>query len=129
MLAASDLLNESQQHSWSPHGNILCIYGDLAYPLRPELQSTFKDAAITPMQAAWNRSISSVRVSVEWIFGDIMNFFKFLDSKKNLKIQLSAVGKMYIICTLLQNASPCLYGSTTSEFFGLDPLKIDEYFV
>ena len=61
--------------------------------------------------------MSSVRVSVEWIFGDIVNFFKFLDFKKNLKIQLSAVGKMYITCTLLQNARSCLYGSTTSRFF------------
>ena len=40
--------------------------------------------------------MSSVRVSEKWIFGDIINFFKFLDFKKNLKIQLSAVGKMYI---------------------------------
>ena len=61
--------------------------------------------------------MSSVRVSVEWIFGDIVNFFKFLDFKKNLKIQLRAVGKMYITCTLLQNARSCLYGSTTSTFF------------
>ena len=73
--------------------------------------------------------MSSVRVSTEWIFGDIINFFKFLDFNKNLKIQLSAVGKTYITCTLLQNARSCLYGSTTSEFFGLDPPKIDEYFV
>jgi hypothetical protein len=40
--------------------------------------------------------MSEVRVSVEWIFADIINYFKFLDFKKNLKIQLSAVGKMYI---------------------------------
>ena len=73
--------------------------------------------------------MSSVRVSVEWIFGDIVNFFKFLDFKKNLKIQLSAVGKMYITCTLLQNARSCLYGSTTSTFFELDPPTLEEYFV
>ena len=30
---------------------------------------------------------------MEWIFGDI-NFLKFLDFKKNLKIQLSAVDKI-----------------------------------
>ena len=31
--------------------------------------------------------MSEVRVSVEWIFGDIINYFKFLDYKKNLKVQ------------------------------------------
>ena len=41
--------------------------------------------------------MSSVRVSAEWIFKDIINYFKFLDFKKNLKVQLSVVGK----CTLL----------------------------
>ena len=68
--------------------------------------------------------MSSVRVSVEWIFGDIINYFKFLD------FQLSAVGKMYIVSVLLQNqnARSCFYGSTTSEFFDCEPPTIEEYF-
>ena len=43
------------------------------------------------------------RVSVEWNFGDIINYFKSLDfNKKNLvlKISSSAVGKMYVTCAL-----------------------------
>ena len=49
--------------------------------------------------------MSEVRVSVEWIFADIVNYFKFLDLKKNLKkIGLIAVGKMYLSCALIQNA-------------------------
>ena len=48
--------------------------------------------------------MSSVSQAVEWIFGDIVNFFKFLDFKKNLKIGLSPVGKMYIVSALLHNA-------------------------
>ena len=47
--------------------------------------------------------MSKVSASMEWVFGDIINYFKFLDLKKNLKVQLSAVGKMYIVCALLQN--------------------------
>ena len=42
--------------------------------------------------------MSGVRIGVEWVFGDIVNYFKFLDYKKNLKIGLLAVGKMYIVC-------------------------------
>ena len=37
--------------------------------------------------------MSQVRVSVEWLFGDIVNYFKFLDFKKNLKIGMSSIGK------------------------------------
>ena len=65
--------------------------------------------------------MSQVRVSVEWLFGDVVNYFKFLDFKKVLKICLSAIGKIYIICALMHNARACLYGSTTSEFFEMSP--------
>ena len=58
---------------------------------------------------------------MEWLFGDIVNYFKFIDFKKNLKIGLSSIGKLYIVCAVLQNALSCLYGNLTSEFFDLQP--------
>lgn len=62
----------------------------------------------------YNKAMSEVRV-----FGDIINSFKFLDYKKNLKIGLSA---------LLRNAITCLNGNQTSEFFDLEPPTLEEYF-
>ena len=53
-------------------------------------------------------------MSAEWLFGDIVNYFKFLDFNKNLKISLSAVGKMYIVCAILCNALTCMYTNPTS---------------
>ena len=73
--------------------------------------------------------MSTVRSSVEWIFGDIVNYFKFLDFKKNLKIGLNAVGKIYVTCALMQNARSILYGSATSEYFGLNPPTLEEFFI
>ena len=128
MLADSGLLNMLQQHSFDTNGNPLCIYGDPAYPLRVHLQAGFRGANLSAQQKEWNKSMSQVRVSVEWIFGDILNFFKFLDFKKNFKIGLSAVGKIYIVCALLSNARNCLYGSQTSTYFGLEPPLLEEYF-
>ena len=106
----------------------MCLYGDPAYPLRVHLQSPFTNARLTPDMKAFNESMSAVRVSVEWTFGDIINSFKFLDFKKNLKIGLSSVGKMYIICALLQNAITCLYGNQSSRYFDLEPPTVQEYF-
>ena len=77
---------------------------------------------------AYNTVMSTVRSSVEWLFGDIVNYFKFLDLKKNLKLGLSSIGKMYIVSALLQNALTCLYGINTSTFFDLDPPSLEEYF-
>ena len=77
---------------------------------------------------AYNKAMSAVRISVEWLFGDILNYSKFLDFKKNLKISLSAVGKMYMTCGILRNALTCMYGNSTSEFFDLDPPSVYDYF-
>ena len=128
MLADSGLLADLEQHSYSAEGNPLCIYGDPAYPLRVHLHSPFRDQVITPEMQHFNTSMSSVRISVEWLFADIVNYFKFLDYKKNLKIQLSAVGKMYTVSAILQNALTCLYGNQTSSYFGLEPPNIQDYF-
>ena len=117
MLAESGLLRDLQQYAFSTGGQPMCIYGDPAYPLRVNLQAPFQGAALTPQMEMFNDSMSSVRVSVEWLFGDILNYFKFLDFKKNLKIGLSSVGKTYVVCALLRNALTCLYGNQTADLF------------
>ena len=68
---------------------------------------------------AYNKAMSNVRSSVEWLFGDIINYFKFMVFKKNLKIGMSCVGKMYVVC---------LYGNQTSQYFELDPPTLQDYF-
>ena len=58
-----------------------------------------------------------------------INYFKFLDFKKNLKLDLSAVGKMYIDCALIQNARSIWYQSTSPEYFGINLPRLDGYFI
>jgi len=128
MLAESGLYSCLQQHALSPTNQQMCIYGDLGYPLRIQLQTPFRQPGLTPQMQQYNQSMGAVRTSVEWLFGDIVNYFKFLDFKGNLKIGLSQVGKMYITCAILRNALTCLYYNTTSEFFQLEPPTIFEYF-
>lgn len=55
--------------------------------------------------------MSSVRELVEWLFNDVINYFKFLDFKKNLKIGFSSVGKMYVVSVLFRNVFICFYGN------------------
>lgn len=130
MLADSGILGHLQQFSFSPRTGLpLCVYGDPAYPLRAHLQAPFRGNGLTPQEKNFNQSMSAVRVSVEWLFGDICNYFKFIDFRKNLKIGLSSVGKMYLVSALLQNAHTCLYKNLTSDYFGLAPPSIDQYFV
>ena len=128
ILADSDLLTALEQYAVSPTGQAMCIYGDHAYPLRVNLMAPFRGAALRAQMEAFNKSMSNVRTSVEWLFGDIVEYFMFKDFKKNLKIGLSATGKLYVACALLKNALTCLYGNSTSSYFMLDPPTLEEYF-
>ena len=128
MLMESHLLQQLEHSAFSSTQEALCLYGDPAYPLRIHLQAPFWHAALTPQMQLFNSSMSAVQTSVEWLFGDILNFFKFLDFKKNLKIGLTAVGKMYTVCAILRKALSRLYGNQTSNFFNLDPPTLQEYF-
>ena len=82
ILRLSGLLEQWQAHSFDRVGNTLCKYGDPAYPLRPHLQAPFRGNNLTNDQIEWNKSMSAVRVFVEWIFGATINYFKFMDFKK-----------------------------------------------
>ena len=91
----------------------MCVFGDPAYPLWVHLQALFCHGILTPMMEEYNTEMSSFKVTGEWLFGNIINDFKFLDFKKNLKIGMGSVGKMYLECALLHNALTCLYGNST----------------
>ena len=134
MLAESDLLQDLERNAFSPTGEPMCIYGDPAYPLRVHLQCPFRQRILTPDMEAFNEAMSSVRVSVESLLtlwrhcGDIVDYFKFLVFKRNLKIGMSSIDKLYLVSSLLQNAVTCLYGNNSSEFFDLKPPSLQYYF-
>lgn len=112
-LADSRLLHDLEQFAFNPAGQPLCVYGDPAYLLRIHLQGPFEYGVLTPQMEEYNRRMSAIRSSVEWLFGDVVNSFKFNDFKKNLKLFLNSVGKMYVVSVILQNALTCLYGNLT----------------
>ena len=127
MLQQTDILNELRRVAFH-NGHPLCLYGDPAYPLGVHLQAPFKNIQLTPQMVLYNAAMSEVRVAVEWLFGNITNYFKFIDFKSQLQINLSSVGKFYIVCALLENALTCLYGNIVSEKFEVQPPSLQDYF-
>ena len=72
MLVMSSMMPVLENFSIGPNGERSCIYDDPAYPLRWYLQSPFRGAQITPDQNEFNKSMSKVRISVEWLFGNVI---------------------------------------------------------
>ena len=79
----SSLLPKLQQYARDTQGR-LCIYRDPSYQINVNRQAPFPNNPLTADQKAYNRAMSQVRVSVEWLFGDIVNWLKFLDCWKNV---------------------------------------------
>ena len=86
MLADSGEYNELAMNSFDPAGHPLCLYRDPAYPLRVHLQAPFQTAVLTQQMEDFNTSMSAVCSSVEWLFSDVINYFKFLDFKDRFEL-------------------------------------------
>ena len=65
------------RHAFSHGGQLMCLYGDPTYPLRVHLQGPFRFGVLTDEMKAYNTAMSTVRSSVEWLFGDSQLFQVF----------------------------------------------------
>ena len=128
MLRESSLLHQLENNLPLPEaGDCYCLYGDAAYPLRPQLITPFKGAHLTPEQRAFNGAMSSVRMCVEWGFQKVRMLFAFLDFEQNLKILLQPIAAYYITGAVLANCHTCMHQSQTSLYFGVQAPTLLEY--
>ena len=118
-----DKLRRIQQTNGEPY----VIYGDPAYGITDSILAPFPGVDLTVAQKEFNKRMSKVRVSVEWGFGKIAQYFAFLDIKKNQKILLQPIAKYYLVGSLLTNCHTCLYGSQTSSYFDVQPPSLETY--
>ena len=117
MLAVSQLNDDLQNFAFDPIGRSMCLFGDPVYLLRVHLQASFRVGILTRDMEMLNESMSAVRSSVLWLFGDIVNYFKFLDFFfKKIEDWNHSSRKMYIVCSILRSALTCLYSNTTADF-------------
>lgn len=66
-------------------GHNYVIYGDPAYPVRPLICKPYGGASLSSAQQHFNKSMSTVRQAVEWVFGKVVTEFAFVDFKKKSK--------------------------------------------
>lgn len=74
------------------------------------------------------RSFSRVRVSVEWLFGEVVSLFPYLDRRSAQKIGLTIPGTMYLAASILALCRTALYRDKISAYFDLKPPSFEEIF-
>ena len=108
-------------------GAVYAMYGDLAYAQNIHLIGGFRKPTAGSDEVLFNRQMSSVCITVEWGFGDIIEKWKFLDFFSAIKIFEMPVAEYYTNGTFLSNICNCLYGNKTQQYFGPIQLTLDEY--
>lgn len=106
------------------------IYGDAAYPMSPVLMVGYDRILATVLQLAFNKAMSRSRITVEWCFGKVLLLFPHLDFARNLRMgrsKIQPLGQKYRAGVILTNFHTCLYGSATSQYFGLTPPTLEQY--
>ena len=73
-LGCSRIYRDQYWHKNQP----LCIYGDPAYPSSFHLQVPCSRQNLTPNPVNYNKAMSQIRVSVEWLFNEIETYLKFV---------------------------------------------------
>ncbi|OWZ24570.1 hypothetical protein PHMEG_000394 [Phytophthora megakarya] len=102
------------------------IFRDCAYGRDDVMLSPFGKAVgnMTAVQLQISSSMRKLRVSVEWV----LNYWKTLDVKSNLRTGTQPVGKMYHVGVLMNNCITCLRGgNTASDYFKVKFPNIREY--
>ena len=88
----------------------------------------YQAAALANDEQTFNTTMSTVRQTVEWRFGDILSQWAFVDFRKRRKIRLQPVAVYYKVAALLMNCRTISRGGNkTSKFFSLTPPTLDEY--
>jgi hypothetical protein len=128
MVTASNVLQWITSHGRCATGEPYVCYADAGYALAPGLMRPFADDAINIEHKAFNQVMSSVRICVEWEFGDIVTQWAHVNYKRNQLIANgSRPGQQYIVAALLTNCRNCLRPGVTSKYFNCTPPSLEEY--
>ena len=103
-------------------GELMAVYADPGYSFSARLFMPFPDGRFDPLHAAFNKSMSENRISVEWGYGRTRNLWQSLNFATNQQIFKSPIAAWYICAVLFTNAVTCIEGGNiVSDYFNCPP--------
>ena len=106
----------------TPATTICSLYAQSVY-----LLGGFRNVEGGSDEALYNRLLSSVQITAEWGFGELVDQWKFLDFRQVMKIFKCPVVQYYVNAAFLSNLCNSLLGSRMQQYFGATQLTIDKY--
>jgi hypothetical protein len=95
------------------------MFGDSIYPFLSHLFTYWNDAP-NEEQRLFNGIIKSIRIAIEWNYGNTSNLFHYLRNLDKLRVMRSRViVRIFTVCVLLRNCHIALYGCQSSNYFDL----------
>lgn len=82
---------------------------------------------LSAQELRYNQLLSSDRISVEQVFGRVLQQWHFNCLKSLHKLGLSPIGLHYTVAVLLTNCYTCLHGNAVSSRYGIQPLPLEQY--
>ncbi len=55
------------------------------------MDAPFQGSSLTPEESAFNKSMSSARISVEWMFKEVKLYWSHVDFKSKMRVGQSAL--------------------------------------
>jgi hypothetical protein len=128
ILHLSNALQEMSLEFLNQDGSWMSVYGDPGYSNQKFVKIGYKNQRrLTELHRNFNAEMSSLRVSVEYGFGKIVQQFAFLDYKKNQKLYMQPLKEQYFVAALLINCQTCMRGNQISEYFDCQPPSLSNY--
>jgi hypothetical protein len=104
------------------------LCGDPAHPQSPVMHKPFMTGGrVTIQQRMYNHLGARMRVTVEWKFGDLQQYWRCLTEWKQLRILAMPVPRHMRVGMFLTNCANCHYPNRTEKYFECAPPTLDEY--
>ncbi|XP_055348000.1 uncharacterized protein LOC129595112 [Paramacrobiotus metropolitanus] len=132
LLTSSKVLDALQQKFTTFAGpDRFCLYGNSGYGRGELVKKPFSKVEVLNdrRKKALNKAMSRVREPVEWGFKEVVSKFAFLDFKKQMRMYVNPINKLYRVAVILINCHNCLNHNQASQYFDLEPPSLEEYLV
>jgi hypothetical protein len=105
------------------------VYGDPAYPGSPVMYKPYVSGGyISAAQRVHNHRGARARVTVEWKFGDVQQYWRATTEWKQMRLLAMPVTRYMLAAAFLTNCVNCHHPNRTEKYFDCAPPSLPAYF-